>query len=290
MLFPNLLLPGIPSFTTRKIRDRNELSGTEKFRTIQMPNESMKRVHEILIAYLRTLKGEISPNDGTWPGSSPRKNIALHRKNRYFYLIDIHDAYPSINGKKLAEIISALDPEVNKEKLYNLLKETCLTVQDGLITGAPASPDLFNIYTSILLDKPLKELCQKYKLIYTRYRDDLLFSAQSSIGKRKRKAIRKIVQAQGFLINSQKSKVYDLKKGPVVINGVGLEFGGRIFIPRHFIRRAKGLFHRATTRGDIEQEKIEGIMGAFWNVTGKDKILNKTEQKLVKKYQALKAR
>lgn len=187
----------------------------------------------------------------------------------------------------MAEIICKLDPESNLEQTYGFLQKMCLTGKDGLITGAPASPDLFNIYTSILLDNPLKELTKKYRLTYTRYRDDLLFSSTAPIGKRKRKAICAVIRTAGFTIHPQKTQLYDLKQKPAVVNGAGLEFGGRIFIPRHFLRRAHGMLHRKITKGDISDEKIQGMIGAVLNVTDRTK-LNRTGQKLVKKYQALK--
>jgi hypothetical protein len=291
MFFENLfLLSDKPSFTRVVIRDKNVLSGVKKFRTIYVPNKSMKIVHKFFIRYLRCLKEGISDSDGTRKGSSIIKNILKHRFNRYFYAVDIQRAYPSINGERLTEILYKLDPELNPKRIREFLKTMCLTSKNGLITGAPASPDLFNIYVSIVLDGTLKNIAQKYKLTYTRYRDDLLFSSTAPIGKRKRKAICSVIRTAGFTPHPQKTRLYDLKQKPAVINGIRLEFGGRIFVPRHFLRKAYGLIHRAITKGDITQEKIEGTMGAFWGATDRTAELNKTEQKLVKKYQALMAR
>jgi len=105
------------------------------------------------------------------------------------------------------------------------------------------------------------------------------------IGKRKRITIRLIVRTAGFKVSHRKSKVLDLRKGTIEINGVGLEFGGRIFLPRDFTNKISGILHLAIQGESISPNKIHGMMGVFKALTDR-RNMNKTERKLMQKYRA----
>lgn len=245
----------------------------------------MRDIHAQLIRFLRTLDLDLSCAQGATPKSSPKKNVIIHRKNRFFYLLDIKNAFPSVDGENLAEIISGLNESLQgkKDEVFAFLKAYCLSDAHGLLVGAPASPDLFNIYAAYLIDAKLSEFSKKHGITYTRYIDDLTFSSRRKIGKRKRKEIRGVIEKAGFAISHRKSAVYDLKKRPIEINGIGLEFGGRIFLPRHYLNKIRGLLHRAIKSGGVSKNRINGFMGVFWSATEKRK-LNQKEEKIFKLY------
>ena len=274
-----------PEFKSFRLKDVNPLGGTTKIRTIFSPNNAMRQVHKIFIRFLRSLALNLSCAKGATSGSSTKKNVLVHRINRYFYLLDIKNAFPSVDGKRLAEIIAGSSELLRgkKDEIFAFLKAYCLSDAHGLLVGAPASPDLFNIYAACLVDEKLSEFSKKHGITYTRYLDDLTFSSPRKIGKRKRKEIRKIVEGAGFVISHRKSAVYDLKRGPIEINGIGLEFGGRIFLPRHYLSKIRGLLHRAIQNGDIPKSTINGLMGVFWSATEKRK-LNRSEEKILELY------
>lgn len=294
MLFNTFLenLPDCPSFTECWIKDENPLSAVFQKRRIYIPNESMSILHKRLIKYLRNLKVPLPFAFGARPKNSPLKNVWWHRHNRYFYLLDLHKAYSSVSCEKLARILCCLDEQLKnfEQEVYKFLDEYCFYFGKGLVAGAPASPDLFNIYAGILIDKPLGELCRKHNLTFTRYLDDLTFSSSKiPIGRRKRQEIRTIIKGAGFEVNHHKSRVCDLKKGAIVINGVGLEMNERTFVPRDYLRKIRGFMRKLSleeTLKKTDKQTLIGMMAAFWGVTDRKK-LNKTEQKLVKKYQAL---
>jgi hypothetical protein len=133
----------------------------------------------------------------------------------------------------------------------------------GLLVGAPASPDLFNLYADCVLDTRLSSLAQRYGMYYSRYLDDLLFSSEedNSIGQKKRRAIRAIIADAGFAVSDHKSKLWDIRKGPIFVNGVGLDYTGRFFVPGKFIRRLKGVAFLAR-RKVIPANRVQGMLGA----------------------------
>lgn len=291
MIFEKLLdeLPAKPEFTDFFLADRNPLSRRRKLRRISNPNLAMRILHQRFIKYIRDFRVHFDHVTGSVRGGSPKNNVLKHRYHRFFYLTDLKSAYQNVREEKLAEIICSHDVRLqgNKEEMLAFLKQFFLAPDGGLLVGAPASPDLFNLYSAVALDEKLHEFCLKHHLAYTRYLDDLTFSSRRNrIGKRKRREIRQIIESAGFQVHHKKSQVLDLKIGPIVINGIGLEFGGRIFLPRHFLRKINGLFHRAETKNNVPKDLISGYWGIFSDVT-KGQKLNKSEWRTIKKFHQL---
>lgn len=279
-----------PTFSPFFFRDRNRLSGTRKTRKLYRPNDAMRTVHARLIRYLRPFTRQSRYATGSLPNRSPLTNVRPHRKHRHFYVLDLRNAYRNVDIAKLVEILCVVDPTLSekREALRAFLERYCSTTEGGLATGAPASPDLFNLYAGKLLDDLLAPLCKRFGLTYTRYLDDLTFSSRERrIGRHRRRAIREIIIQAGFSIHDRKVGVYDLKKGSIVITGVGLEYGGRIFIPRSYIRRIRGMIHMALRGFPITPAKIHGMMGVFRSMTD-PRDMNRFERRILhiyRKYQ-----
>ncbi|MFH0952537.1 MAG: reverse transcriptase domain-containing protein [Patescibacteria group bacterium] len=290
MFFKTFLqdLPGKPEYKYIRYRDVNPLGGTTKIRNIGMPNEAMKIIQLRLLKFVRNLPVTLHHAMAFRNGCSAVNNVMIHRKRRYFYIFDIFNAYRHVDLQKLAKIICELDPELSgqEEDVYEFLFQYCQDPSGGLVIGANASQDLFNLYAGILIDVPLALLCKQYSLTYTRYSDDLIFSAKKvPIGWRKRKAIRQVVIDAGFKIQHRKAQVLDLIKGPAVINGIGIHRNGDLYVPRHYLTRLRGLIHRAKKEPELAFV-AHGMMGIFWSFTKKSS-LNQTEKKVVKEYRDL---
>lgn len=278
-----------PSFERALFCDVNPLSGLKKRRVIYMPNPAMKSLHKRFLVKLRPLL-YLPFATGAVPRGSARANVVIHRNSRYFYITDLRDAFLSVDDGRLLKVLTEIDPEESRKDLGEFIRRFCIAPGGGLYVGSPSSPDLFNVYAGHLIDVQLGELCARYGIIYTRYLDDLVFSSGQAIGKRKRRAIREIIYSAGFEVNQRKSRVCDLRQAPIKINGIGLEYGGRIFVPRQYTRRTMGLILRArATRDRKLLQKIQGRMGLFFGITcGKGRHrYNKTELRLIRAYDKL---
>lgn len=290
MLFENVFtlsnLPGVPDFHCFMMDDNNLVSGSRKYRRVNNPNQAMRMLHN---RFLRWLRGRriILPNaTGGRKHSSPLKNVLRHERNRYFYLLDIQNAYLHVDTGRLAGVLCSFDSRLNgqeEQMRYFLAHRFTENLEDGLITGANASVDLYNHYAGVLLDRDLQALCEQYGLTFTRYVDDITISSPEPIGKRKRRAIRDLIEKNGFPLNHAKTKVCDLQKESIVICGVGLRWKGRVFLPRNYLRKLRGIMHRAVRKGDISLSVITGMMGVFWAVTNKN-CMNAIERRLVTQY------
>lgn len=285
-------LDGNPTFSTFLYRDLNPLSGQLKLRTLYNPNQAMRVVHRRLRDYLVTIRPDLSHATGALPGCSPRKNVLRHRNNRYFYLTDIVSAYQSVDIRRLAAVLVELDPRLEIAETAKFLERFSGTEEGGLATGAPACPDLYNFYAGVLLDVSLGEYCTAQGLEMTRYLDDITISSPEEggpIGKHRRKAIRAIIHQSGFAINHAKTHVLDLARGTIEINGIGLELGGRMFLPRAYHRFLRGMMRASFSDAAISYPMIAGRMGVFWGATGKGMHLNRIERKLIRQFELTKA-
>jgi len=268
MLFDSLLvdLPGEPAFQPFVFRETNPRSAKQR-RRVYAPNDAMRLVHQRLIEWLRGFEISMPFAYGSVPGRNPWGNVNRHRDHRYFYVTDLDDAYGHLTGPLMTSVLVEISPGLRRhqEEVIGFLRQYCFT-DDGLIVGAPASPDLFNLYGAIRLDQPLEEIAKRHRLRYSRYLDDLTFSADNPIGSKKRREIRQILEQAEMRVNHAKSRVVDLREGPVVITGIGLDRNGRMFLPRRSVYRLRSLIWLARHGHPIEPARIHGFMAAFWAV------------------------
>ncbi|MDO8470465.1 MAG: reverse transcriptase domain-containing protein [bacterium] len=279
-----LLLGETPAFRSFSIKDRNPVSGVyKKNRQLEAPNHAMSIIHGRLIRYLRSLQIQLPYATACRPGDSPLKNVENHRNSRFFFLLDLRSAYRGVDMKMLAEALCREDARLQEHvpEVQEFLEQYCRSQFGGLATGAPASPDLFNLYCASLLDEPIGSRTKGWT--YTRYLDDLTISGDMPISRKMREDIRDIVGRAGFDVNHTKAQVLDLRKGQIAINGVGLEFGGRIFVPRSYVTHVTGLLHAALLGDESVRFQVEGAMGVFKQITGR-KNQNRTEQRVLTLY------
>lgn len=282
-------------FTPTAIFDENKLSKVAKERKIFPQSETMAHLQKHLRTWLRANNTvRLTYATGAVPGSSPFVNVRRHRRKdrsgnyyfpRYFYLLDLRDAYKNVRIKMLASILSTFEVELflKEEELESFLTRFCSCEEGGIAVGASASPDLFNIYCGVLLDSHLGKVCEGMGITYTRYLDDLTFSSNKPIGRKLRKGIRMVIKKAGFTVSENKTRVYDLTKGPVTINGIGIRINGDIFTPRSFTDGLRGMLHLALSgRGnDIPSALLRGKIALFYQtLRAKGRTPNKTELKI----------
>lgn len=286
-------LPGKPHFKFFSFLDVNPVSGREKQRTVAAPNDAMKVLQRRFLLCLRGAKNEnlrtrmLRYATSSNPGDSPLRNILQHRDNRFFYLVDFSNAYGSVVVERLAPVVIQFHPfrSVSTEEMADFLERYFFGKGHGLVQGGPASQDLFNLYAGSVVDMPLANVVRRGGVVYTRYIDDLTFSsAQKPLSEDIRRHIRNPILQAGFLINHRKCECVDLKKRTVVITGIGLADGGRVFIPRPYVLKMRGLMHHALTKGEVAPGRIQGMVALMKQVLG-DQKPNGLERRVLKEYE-----
>lgn len=228
-----------------------------KIRLIGVPNRAMRFLHRRFGTFLRDL---IMATDGSGygvrklpsatgcvVGLNPLKNAILHQDGKCVYSTDLVDAYANVSLERLALFITFLvryEDYADEVSLgwFSLDDRNRSLMEDwaydpvlaflrahfggqfghGLSIGGPLSPYLMNLYCEVFLDMPLRKLCERREIVYTRYVDDLVFSATFFIGRETRRQIRSIIEESGFQVNHRKSRLELLSMGPASVTKTGI--------------------------------------------------------------------
>lgn len=266
-------------FDWARFEDINPLSGTRKIRLIGKPNKSMKNAHREILYDLTSLRVKMPYATGGLKGSSILKDVASHAGAIHIYMTDISDAFPSVTLEAMSNRLYLLEHgNASLEQVSSLLQRFCMVPEEvgkGLVVGGPASNYLFNLLTAHLIDSRISGLLTDEQLPqgwrYTRYFDDIKVSLPFDLKPMHwaeiRRKIRRVITDAGFEISHKKSRVLDLRKGSVNLNGVGLDIDGRIFLPRSYLRETRRLIDELTRQeASRDNRKVRSVCGRFAHV------------------------
>lgn len=114
--------------------------------------------------------------------------------------------------------------------------------------GAPTSPAVTNILCR-KMDRRLQGLAQKLGFTYTRYADDLSFSATGEGEKKVNlllKFVRQIIENEGFTLHPEKTRIMRTGRRKEV---TGIVVNDKPGIDRKMLRRFRALLHQIETQG-----------------------------------------
>ena len=198
------------------------------FRSITAPYPSLKLVQRwIYDNILRQI-----PVHGCAHGfinkRSTLTNVKVHVGQKCLLKIDLKDFFPSILISWVIQMFRKLGYE--KYVAFYLASLCCY---DGrLAQGSPVSPIISNIVARHL-DRRLYRIAKKLNLKYSRYADDIAFSGDS-INVKMIDYIEKIISDCGFIVNTQKIRLYK-EFGNKILTGISLS-SGEPRLPRDYRR------------------------------------------------------
>lgn len=265
-----------PAWQVQPVRIRG------KTRVFHIPNAGMRTLHAVLRHDLTELR-DLMAIRPLWSGHSRSVDWCLHphERNRYFYHLDLTDAYRHVDGERMVAALKKYltgalvchFAELFGNELEEKLRLICLATDQGLPVGGPASPLLFDLYLGVYLDPLIAEVCTHHGLTYSRYEDNLIFSrADRKIGRRTRAAINQVVRSIGFVAHPLKTVACDLNRRPQILLGVGLRWSHRrrwieTFLPRRTRDLIRSLLYLAEQQR-LDQtglDRLHGLMGYFYN-------------------------
>lgn len=182
-----------------------------KNRIIYNPCDELRNYQKMILNFIRMIYN-IKLN---------AKNAAkVHCNRKYILKTDIKNFYESFSKEQLEKTIHQLcidlEPvcSINEKILY----EIC-TLNGKLPTGALTSAHIANYTFKIMnIDNEIIKFCKQNETNYSRYMDDLTFSAdiKSKLNDAE-KFVRKILSVNGFSLNNEKTKyISDNKKQEVL--------------------------------------------------------------------------
>ena len=176
--------------------------------------------------------------------------------------LDLKDFFPTLTWKRVkgkflglgyseavATVLALICTEPDVDEIE--LDRQRLYAQRGprrLPQGAPTSPALTNLIC-LRLDQRLSGLAAKLGFTYTRYADDMTFSASGEAAKKTGPLLNfvaEIVTAEGFTVHPDKAAANALPRPPGSHRPWVNE---RIAVPRDTLRRFRALLHQIETTG-----------------------------------------
>lgn len=240
-------------------------------RQIAQPTQEVKAIQRALVDVL-LVHLPIHPSATAYrSGKSLRDNAAPHAHNGPILKMDLKNFFPSIRVQDWhtyalrTSILDEEDTVLSGQLLFHRIPATRVL---RLAIGAPSSPTLSNILMYDF-DSAVTSSVERDHVVYTRYADDLTFSAQRTgflTGVQSAVAgVVRSTRSPKLEINKDKT-TYATKKYHRVVTGLTLSNDGRVTIGRDRKRTISSAMHHATL-GELSAAEIDHLSGmlAFVN-------------------------
>ncbi len=194
-------------------------------RLIEAPGAELKRLLGRLNRYLQSVYyfEKTSAAYGFIVGvknDADRRNVVSNARKHvgrpYLLNVDLLDFFHTVTREMVVAIFAG-PPFGFKRQLPDLLADLT-TYQGRLPMGAPTSPVLSNLACREL-DRQLLAFAENMLWVYTRYADDMSFSAKQPVNAEKVNSVRRIIREAGFEINKRKTKVFG-PDTPKIVTGL----------------------------------------------------------------------
>ncbi len=211
-------------------------------RTITAPIKHLKLIQRTLNVILGAIYEPKNYVTGFVPHKSIVDNAKAHVNKNYVYNIDLVNFFPSIELHRIKAVLK-LEPfslnSVEREKIAFLIARLCC--KDGrLPQGSPTSPVLSNIVCQ-QLDRRLNGLAKSANCRFTRYADDITFSANKDVFNQKFKTeLERIIKEQHFAINKKKTRLQGLGYRQEV---TGLIVNEKVNVTKRYMGEVRAMLH-----------------------------------------------
>ena len=204
------------------------LNQVGKIRQITAPSIALKQRQQWILREILNKVPISTHAHGFHTGRSIRTNALIHANNAYVLCLDIQNFFPSIPSSAVFQVYRSLGYSNSAAA-----KLTDLCCYNGrLPQGAPTSPSLSNIILKPI-DEALAIIAKQANAQYSRYADDLTFSANEDIS-HLLSEIKRLLLEYGFQINTK--KIHWFKPGqPKRITGLTVQ-NGSVRVPKQFKR------------------------------------------------------
>lgn len=231
-------------------------------RVLSAPHTSLAAAQEWVLANVLAKLPVEDAAHGFVPGRSTVTNARPHAGKDVVVNVDLEQFFPSIGFARVRHLFQRVGYSGAVATLLALLCTECprrrvvydgtpyfvATGPRGLPQGACTSPAVSN-QIARKLDRRFAALAARMGLTYTRYADDLTFSAGP--GHREKVGyllarVRHIAEDEGFCVNPKKTRVQRPESRQVV---TGLVVNATPAVPKAVVKRLRAILHHARTEG-----------------------------------------
>lgn len=255
----------------RHFRIKKKSGGT---RPISAPRTYIKAVQKFILKSI--LEKQTIPNYvmGFVKGQSIFHNARLHVGAKYLLNVDIENFFGFVKIEQVRDIFESLG--YGKE-MAHLLALLC-TLGGSLPQGAPTSPCLANLAFR-QVDQEIERLSTNRSFTYSRYADDLTFSAEVAIQRDFVQELRQILLQRGFRINE--AKVRFARPGQALYV-TGLVANEKPQPNRRTRRQLRAMFHHAAKDPRSFEKSSNALFGWASFVNSYDMQLAKSYLKIAR--------
>ncbi|QVW24127.1 trypsin-like peptidase domain-containing protein [Pseudomonas hormoni] len=240
-------------------------------RVINAPKKTLKVLQRSLAEHLEKFYYPKSSSHGFVRARSIKTNAQPHVDKNYVFNIDLKDFFDTIHFGRVRNLFMS-EPFNAPHNVATVMAHICC--HDGrLAQGAPTSPLISNMICR-KLDSQLQALAKSKKCHVTRYADDITFSFTSSLRHLPPdvvevtgdgvvipgRELEHIIKANGFLINSEKTRLQHRSQRQMVTGLVVNEFPN---LPRAFLRKTSSMINALRRYGPVlaESKYLEILNG-----------------------------
>lgn len=164
----------------------------------------------------------------------------IHAGKKWILKMDIKDFYNSVPYNQIQNVINRVCQRLNQNE--NALFYLLLVTLDGkLPTGAPTSAHIANACLKPL-DNEILRICSLYGIDYTRYVDDLTFSAYSKEALNTiEQRVKAILKQNNYEVNHKKTKYISSNKQQNILGLVVNDY--KVRLPKDFKRTIRAMLH-----------------------------------------------
>lgn len=211
-------------------------------RRIEAPSQELKYVQNKLKTffewyYEHKIDFPFVASTGTLKKTNILSNARFHTNMKHILCLDIKNFYPSITVEMIDRVFK-LQFSWMSEK-HRLILLNLLTFEGHLPQGAPSSPIIGNIVFAHT-DVGLFKYAEKSNLTYSRYVDDLTFSANEFIDPYVIKELEVVIQNNGFKLNPNKTRFNSKSKRQMI---TGIVVNQKANIKKESYKKLRAILH-----------------------------------------------
>jgi retron-type reverse transcriptase len=222
-------------------------------RVLDAPNASLKCIQRTILS---TILSDLRPSPnatGYVRTTGLRANFTPHASSRYFLCLDVRDFFGSI---KFPQVFRLFYHAGFTTYMSDGLARLC-TCRGYLPQGAPTSPCISNL-VMVTFDGRIDEWCRHQGIVYTRYADDMTFSASGKCLRPLAPFVSEQLRLLGMTINHHKTRLMGPKRRCVVTGMVKNSSRPVFGIGRESKRHMRAVMH-AAARGVFEDERYASM-------------------------------